>query len=190
MKNMIYVLGLSAILVMAPLSGCAEKETNGSNADAASQKPVISFEGVVTTVEDDSITLDNGKVIMITDQTEFTSDPDSGNTISSEISIGNYIQGYTEDNTDLDVITANKIWTNTAPVGEKIAMNFEGRVSAVENEKVVLENGKIIIITSETVITTPDGSFSEVAAGDYIQGYAEDPTGNEILANYVLITTL
>ncbi len=69
-------------------------------------------------------------------------------------------------------------------------MNFEGRVSAVENEKVVLENGKIIIITSETVITTPDGSFSEVAAGDYIQGYTEDPTGNEILANYVLITTL
>ena len=48
---------------------------------------------------------------------------------------------------------------NTASVGEKIAVNFEGCVSVVENEKVVLEDGKIIIIDSDTAITTSDGSF-------------------------------
>ena len=75
-------------------------------------KPVINFEGVVTAVEGNRVTLESGTIILITENTEFAGDPDTGNAVSKEIFVGNYIQGYTEDNIDAAEVTANKIWSN------------------------------------------------------------------------------
>ena len=78
-------------------------------------KPVINFEGVVTAVDGDRITLKDGKVILITDDTAFGGDLDTNNVVSDNIRVGNFIQGYTEDDTDAEEVTANRIWTNETP---------------------------------------------------------------------------
>ncbi|MDE7444789.1 MAG: hypothetical protein K2N15_03680 [Lachnospiraceae bacterium] len=78
-------------------------------------KPVINFEGVVTAVDGDRITLKDGKVILITDDTAFGGDPDTNNVVSDNIQVGNFIQGYTEGDADAEEVTANRIWTNETP---------------------------------------------------------------------------
>lgn len=78
----------------------------------ASFKPVINFEGVVAAVEDGRVTLEDGTVVLITEDTEFGGDPDTGNAVSEDIQVGNYIQGYTADDADAEEITANRIWAN------------------------------------------------------------------------------
>lgn len=78
-------------------------------------KPVINFEGVVTAVDGDRITLKDGKVILITDDTAFGGDLNTNNVVSDNIQVGNFIQGYTEDDTDAEKVTANRIWTNETP---------------------------------------------------------------------------
>ena len=75
-------------------------------------KPVINFEGIVTAVEENRVTLESGMIIIITENTEFAGDPDTGNAVSKEILVGNYIQGYTEDDIDAAEVTANNIWSN------------------------------------------------------------------------------
>ena len=89
----------------------------------------------------------------------------------------------------------------TAPAGEytggptwgkpasKMAVNFEGRVAAVEESRVTLEDGTIVL-TDDAEISAPDGSTAEIAVGDYIQGYAEDPDAAELNAVSILVTVL
>ena len=91
--------------------------------------------------------------------------------------------------------------TNTAPAGEytggpewgkpapKMAVNFEGRVASIEDGAVTLEEGTVIL-TDGAEISAPDGSAAEIAVGDYIQGYAEDPDAAELDASSILITAL
>ena len=69
----------------------------------------------MTAVDGDRITLKDGKVILITDDTAFGGDPDTNNVVSDNIQVGNFIQGYTEDDTDAEKVTANRIWTNETP---------------------------------------------------------------------------
>ena len=154
-------------------------------------KPVINFEGVVAAVDGGRITLNDGKVVLITEDTKFGGDPDTNNDVDDNIQVNNFIQGYTEDNAEAEEVTASRIWTNTAPaIGGKRLINFEGRVVEIAENSVTLDNGKIIRIKADTVITAPDGSSSQINAGDYIQGYAENPESNDIDAAYILITTL
>ena len=77
----------------------------------------------------------------------------------------------------------------TAPAGGKLAVNFEGRVSAVEDGKVTLEDGRIVR-TDDAYIYAPDGSAAAIAVGDYIQGHADDPGAAELNATAILITVL
>ena len=91
--------------------------------------------------------------------------------------------------------------TVTAPEGDytggpewgkpasKMAVNFEGRVASVEDGKVTLEDGTVVLIDG-AAISAPDGSTAEIAVGDYIQGYAEDPDAAELDASSILITAL
>lgn len=157
-----------------------------------SLKPVINFEGVVAAVEDGSVTLEDGTIVLITEDTVFAGDPDTGNAVSADILVGNFIQGYTEDDSDAEEITASKIWTNEGRTsdGGKRVVNFEGRVTEVKQGSVTLDNGKIIRIAEDTTITSPDGNSGKIAEGDYIQGYAENAETSEIDAKYILITTL
>lgn len=74
------------------------------------------------------------------------------------------------------------------PAG-KIAVNFEGRVASVEDGRVTLEDGRVVL-TDGAAISAPDGSAAEIAVGDYIQGYAEDPDAAELKASSILVTVL
>ena len=144
----------------------------------------------MTAAEDGTLTLDSGKTVVITDRTEFAPDPDSDGTVSRDIAVGNYIQGYTADGADDEKVTAENIWTNTVPTGGKMAVNFEGRVSAAEDGRVTLEDGRTVLISGSTSVAAPDGTAADIAAGDYIQGYADNPEDSELNARSILITAL
>lgn len=72
---------------------------------------------------------------------------------------------------------------------QKVEVNFERRVAAVEDGKVTLEDGTVIL-TDGADIAAPDGSAGKISAGDYIQGYAEGPDAAELNATAILITVL
>lgn len=72
---------------------------------------------------------------------------------------------------------------------QKVEVNFEGRVTAVEDGKVTLEDGTVIL-TDGADIAASDGSAGKISVGDYIQGYAEDPDAAELNATAILITVL
>lgn len=80
-------------------------------------------------------------------------------------------------------------FSETSTATGKMAVNFEGRVAAVESDRVTLEDGTVVL-TGQAAVSTPDGSAGEIAVGDYIQGYAENPEGDEVAASAILITTL
>lgn len=90
----------------------AGKETPANEKRTGSFKPVINFEGIVIAVDGDKITLEDGKIVLITENTLFAGDPDTGNAVYTDILVGNFIQGYTEDAIDAETIIARNIWTN------------------------------------------------------------------------------
>lgn len=170
--------------------GMLQEETPADPQATIGMKPVINFEGVVAEVDGEKITLKDGKVIRITEDTVFMGDPDTGNAVGEEILAGNFIQGYTED-ADAEEIVAGKIWTNDRPSGGgKRVINFEGRVVKAAPDQLTLDNGKVVHITADTAVTASDGSAAEVAEGDYIQGYAEDAEADEVTAQFILVTPL
>lgn len=182
MKKHIAFCMLATLLTFSLLTGCAQKPTGDGSDEQASTKPVISFEGVVTDVTDGVVTLENGQKIQITEDTAF-GDLDAQDAVSSDIRPGNYIQGYTTDDADAEQVTAGNIWTNeAAPEDEetlsKPVINFEGRVAAVKDGTVVLEDGKEIRITADTVFggdpDTQNEVSSDIQPGNYIQGYSSD----------------
>lgn len=187
-SGMAACLALIAVFGIGMLHGNEPADEN----TPVDMKPVINFEGVVTAVDDNSITLKDGKIILITESTEFMGDPDTGNAVSENILVGNFIQGYTKDDTAAAELTASKIWTNEGRAAEsgKRVMNFEGRVTKVEQGSVTLDNGKMVTFTEKTAVTYPDGSAAEIAEGDYIQGYAENVENSDITAKYILVTIL
>ena len=169
-----------------------EGNVSSANIPVGNLKPVINFEGVVTAVEGGNVTLEDGTIVIITDETKFMGDPDTGSVVSEDIMAGNFIQGYTEDDANAEEITASKIWTNEGRTGSggKRVINFEGRVTKVEQYSVTLDTGKTVKITEDTAVTTPDGNSGKINEGDYIQGYAENAESSEIDARYILITAL
>ncbi len=96
------------------------------------------------------------------------------------------------DSPNTDVTTPAGEYTGGPAWGKpasKMAVNFEGRVAVVEEGVVTLEDGTIVL-TDDAEISAPDGSTAEIAVGDYIQGYAEDPDAAELNATSILITVL
>lgn len=181
MKKHIAFCMLATLLTFSLLTGCAQKPTGDGSDEQASTKPVISFEGVVTDVTDGVVTLENGQKIQITEDTAF-GDLDAQDAVSSDIRPGNYIQGYTADDADAEQVTAGHIWTNEAATDDEeslymLSVNFEGRVAAVKDGLVVLENGKEIRITADTAFGDPHTQnevSSDIQPGNYIQGYSSD----------------
>ena len=182
MKKHIAFCMLATLLTFSLLTGCAQKPTGDGTDEQASTKPVISFEGVVADVTDGVVTLENGQKIQITEDTAFGGDPDTQNEVSSDIQPGNYIQGYTADDADAEQVTAGNIWKNEAATDDEetlymLDVNFEGRVAAVKDGLVVLEDGKEIRITADTAFGDPHTQnevSSDIQPGNYIQGYSAD----------------
>ena len=125
-------LGIVSVLALAMLTGCTSETdqpgqqqnastptsrpsapyTGGPSGGKPAKKPVVNFEGIVSSVEDGTITLEDGTVVLVTDDTKFGGDPDTTNAVSEDIQPGNFIQGYTEDTLDADQLTAEHIWAN------------------------------------------------------------------------------
>lgn len=188
--------GLAALLALLMTAGCGNapmEPTPGPGGEGASGKPVINFEGVVTEAGEESVTLKDGTVVLITGDTAFAGDEGMGTAVSRDILVGNFIQGYTEDDATEGTITADTIWTNQAPAGSKggkRAVNFEGRVTQTAEGSVTLDSGKVVYMGADTVVEAARGMAAELAVGSYIQGYAKDAAGDEFQADYILITVL
>ena len=156
---------------------------------ARAAKVVVNFEGTVKEVNGNEITLENGKTVVITDETVFGGDPDTGSAVSSDIAVGNFIQGFTQDDPEAERITANKVWSNIAvqeaPTMGKAVINYEGTVTAVDDDNVTLDSGKIVKVTDETKYSLASGTVDSVILheGLFVQGYtADDPETDEITA--------
>ena len=85
------------------------EESGEVSADVA-----VNIEGVIEEIDGNRIKLDSGKWVVITDATVFEGDPDSGSKeVSREFAVGNMIAGYTEDDSNVDEVTAYQIYSNT-----------------------------------------------------------------------------
>lgn len=189
MKKLIS-LGILSALALSLLAGCSAQAQQPDRTDTTNQKPVISFEGTVAAVKDGVVTLEDGAAVLITEDTVFGGDPDSDNAVIRDIQPGNFIQGYTPDDAKDGPVTAQRIWTNQPQSSGKLSVNFEGRVTALEDGLISLDSGKTVRVGEETVVERFDGASAEIAVGDYIQGYAADPDAAELEALRVLVTIL
>lgn len=72
----------------------------------------------------------------------------------------------------------------------KVVVNFEGTVTAVNGDEVMLENGKIVVISSDTVFAgdpdTNNAVSKEIVVGNFIQGYTkDDPDSKRVSADKI-----
>lgn len=153
---------MAVLLVLSALVGCSATKDNGTG--PAVGKVVINFEGVVTAVDGGVLTLENGKTVLISQDTVFTGDPDTGSAVSSDIAVGNFIQGYTQDDPQASQVSAAKIYCNTPvqPVGGKLVVNFQGTVAAVVGNEITLDDGQVILICQDTVYSIPSGVVENI----------------------------
>lgn len=87
--------------------------------------------------------------------------------------------------------TASEPVTSSALEGN-IQINFDGYISEITKDSYILEDGRVVL-TENATIRKPDGSMIEVEdaeAGAYIQGYAENPEGDELKADVILVKEL
>lgn len=192
MKKLVCIC-MAALMTLFTLVGCSTESTVSSdNAGGTStSKVVVNFEGTVTAINGDEITLENGKIIVISSDTIFAGDPDTSNAVSEEIIVGNFIQGYTDDDPDSEQVSADKIYCNEAVrTGGKLVINFEGKVTAVEDDRITLDNGQVILITDNTVFSIASGIIENaiLSVGYHIQGYTgDDPAASEVTASRIHI---
>lgn len=110
MKKLVCIC-MAALMTLSTMVGCSPADT--TSADNAGSAPTgkvgVNFEGTVTAVNGDEVTLESGKIIVISSDT------------------GNFVQGYTEDDPDSERVSADKIYCNLAArIGGKLGINFEG----------------------------------------------------------------
>lgn len=99
----------------------------------------------------------------------------------------------TESETESESVleTASEPVTSSALEG-KIQINFDGYISEITKDSYILEDGRVVL-TENATIRKPDGSMIEAEdaeAGAYIQGYAENPEGDELKADVILVKEL
>ena len=197
MKKAVSVI-FAAVLLMASLSACltvtitkheevpADEAENETPAAAAAGKVIVNFEGTVSEVNGNVITLGSGRTVVITEDTVFGRE--GGDPVSSDIAVGNFIQGFTQDDPDADQVIAANVWVNLVmqeSSGGKILINYEGTIVEVNGDAVTLDNGKIVKVTADTIYSAAGGILSDVVLheGLFVQGYTEDdPDAAEITA--------
>lgn len=174
MKKIICIF-MAVMMVMFALMGCSANQNPAKGATTG--KVVINFEGTVAAIDGSEITLENGKVIVISKDTVFGGDIDTNGAVSEEIAVGNFIQGYTKDDPEADRITAAKVYCNAKvnPAVGKLVINFEGKIVSVNGNEITLDNGEVITVTEDTVYSVAGGAVDGIVLceGYSIQGYAE-----------------
>ena len=169
-------LCLAAMMLAGALTACGSNTAATPNTGTKG-KVVVNIEGTVTAVNENEVTLDSGKIVVISSETVFAGDLDTNNAVSEKIVVGNFIQGYTADDPDAEKVSASKIYCNSAVrTGGKLVINFEGTVASVEDGCITLEDGQKIQISDETVFSIASGVVENVilSEGYVIQGYAEE----------------
>lgn len=166
MKCRRFLLALLGTAVM--LCGCGSKSSIQVN-----------FEGVVTQVNGSEITLEDTRVVVLSEKTACSG--------SREFAVGNFVQGHTGDDPDSDRVTADAIYLNIVPQGilARILINYEGTVTAIDANHLTLDSGKVVVLTEDTVYSIYCGIVSGYYphVGSHIQGYTEDdPDNPEITA--------
>lgn len=98
-----------ALTALSNSVGCSTAGTAASDNEstAPTGKIAINFEGTVEAVDEAEITLENGQVLLITDDTVFSNA--GGVTEDISLSKGDHIQGYTADDPTAPQITASRI---------------------------------------------------------------------------------
>ena len=188
MKKLV-AMCLASVMLFAALTACRSNASVTLDGGTTG-KVVVNIEGTVTAVNGSEFTLDSGKVVVISADTVFAGDRDTNNAVSEDIAVGNFIQGYTKGDPDAERVSADKIYCNTAvqPGGGKLAVNFEGTVASVEESRITLENGQVILVTGDTVFSIASGVVENIilSEGDHIQGCtSDDPADSEITASRI-----
>ena len=115
MRKKMYAVIMAVVLAATGAAGCAGRENTetetvtvqtephgdtailypqeGASSDMEGGKIAVNFEGRVVNTEGNTVELENGKKILISDDTKITA-PENG---STEIKKGDYIQGYAQD---------------------------------------------------------------------------------------------
>lgn len=76
-------------------------------------KVAVNISGEIVEVKEDRVKLDNGMWVIITEDTDFSDDPDNGSqAVNDALVVGNYIVGYTFDDVSSEVVTAYSIYSN------------------------------------------------------------------------------
>lgn len=225
MKKLIYALTVIAMM-MTMTVGCSNEKTNDSGKDAVNTTVesqtneqvnetanedefdnnvegiladiAINIEGVVTEIDGNKVTLDTGKVVIITEDTLFETQ-DIGEVVEIEniIEIGNYIQGFTSGDPEAEEVIADVINMNEKmQINSKIAINIEGLVVAVDENIITLDNGQKFIVNEETVFETQvegdvDSPMTRAVndvfeVGNYVQGFTMDDLEQEVVVALVI----
>ena len=134
MKCRRFLLALLGTAVM--LCGCGSKSSIQVN-----------FEGVVTQVNGSEITLEDTRVVVLSEKTACSG--------SREFAVGNFVQGHTGDDPDSDRVTADAIYLNIVPQGilARILINYEGTVLVVSHDRYFINRfaTKVIVLESEGI---------------------------------------
>lgn len=102
---------LIAVSVFAVLTGCG-RNTQAEPDDSKSGGVVVNIEGTVSAVDGNQILLDSGKILVISEDTVFADN--TGGQVSDKFEVGNFVQGYTNDDPTLEKVAAAYIYSNVA----------------------------------------------------------------------------
>lgn len=113
MKKMICSC-MAALTMLFALAGCSAGRTapSAGAGGAPTGKVVVNFEGTIAAIDGDTVTLDNGKIVVVSSDTVFAGDPDTSLAVSEELQVGRFIQGYTDDDPDAAQVSAKRIYYN------------------------------------------------------------------------------
>ncbi len=165
----------------------AEPSTDSPTTDEPMGKIAINIEGIVTDIQGDTIILDNGQSVVITEETEFqTQDVWETVDINDEIQIGNKIQGFTTDDTSLEKVTALVINQNSPHdiIGENSLAIFKGVITELQGDSAVVtpNSDQNHILSSGDKVSVNTADYGDFAVGDEIVVYYS----GEIMESYPL----
>lgn len=210
-KKILVIVAIVAMMIMG--ISCGVDKSEASNVDDVSNVSIekenvdtegvmadiaINIEGIVVEVDENKVALDTGKIVIITEKTVFeTQDIGEIEEIENRIEIGNFIQGYTSDDLDVDEVVADVISRNEKmQISSKIAINIEGVVVAIDENVITLDNGQKFIVNEETAFETQvEGDInspmrrevnSVFEIGNFVQGFTMDDLNQEMVVALVI----
>lgn len=190
---------------------------HGPVVDGSQGKPtakvMVNIEGIIVEVAEDgkSFKLDSGLWVDINEDTELGAmDPDTsapGETnpnFNDQFEVGNFVTGFTLDDTERDRVTAYAIYSNRkenldAQVSAKVMVNIEGTITEVaeDGKSFKLDNDQWVEINHDTELgamdpdTAKDGEknpyFNDTfEVGNSIAGFTLDDTEGERVTAYAI----